>query len=423
MSHVRKPLFLRLFVMLALVLVPALVGKSLDQGGPEGVSRQPSTSPLRAAPAQSQAEATATPASHGVAISGTVRLGGPDGPGLAGVRIHRSVREYPGDDAPSVMTDREGRYHFDLLPLAPEPDQWVYVRPVLDGHVFLPEWRWHVYGGSGREAVALDFEARAVPSPERARFRLGFTASDASFVIELADPERITAARAELAKPREERMGVMGQIVKRPASYNPGWSYHLDPATIALFDMAVEVCDGNPQYIEEHLDEVCGALLPRCSWCPWSSFIAAELPAAQAGTVFLPVLLDTARLGLPTVRVIDRPIRPDAWPSDPLEIVAARVEGDRLLLALRYSGGCRTHGLELVASSLFMESFPVQADLLLAHDDHDDPCDGIVGREVAFDLAPLREAYDEAYPGDSGPMLLVLRGWEERLRYDFGPRP
>ncbi|WP_420845269.1 BP74-related protein [Nocardia arizonensis] len=32
-------------------------------------------------------------------------------------------------------------------------------------------------------------------------------------------------------------------------------------------------------YTEDHLDEACGAFLPGCFWCPWSSRLTREIAA------------------------------------------------------------------------------------------------------------------------------------------------
>ena len=266
-----------------------------DTGASAVRAQEPLTSTFTPTPLATLA-ATATPQPDGVTITGTVRLTGPDGaepgPGLAGVRLYRDVGVYPDLDAPSALSDARGHYAFAFLPLPPGPNQTVFLRPEKQGYVFLPGWRWHEYGGRGGERVALDFEARAIEGDPRARFELGFAERDQRFVIELRDPERIAAARAELTKLVDDRLGVMGQIVKQPADYNPDWSYHLHPGSIEFFDLAIEVCDSSPTYIEEHLDEVCGALLPRCTWCSWSSHIVAEVTAPETpGHLYLPALL------------------------------------------------------------------------------------------------------------------------------------
>jgi hypothetical protein len=110
-----------------------------------------------------------------------------------------------------------------------------------------------------------------------AYFEVGFTSlPTVTFVIKVVSPETIAEARAVLDA--GERRSVMGLIVKEPADYNPPWSYHIDPATVSLFEFAIEVCDASPLYVEEHLDEACGAFLPDCRWCPWSSFLSREIP-------------------------------------------------------------------------------------------------------------------------------------------------
>ncbi len=122
------------------------------------------------------------------------------------------------------------------------------------------------------------------PLPEWVYFEVGFpTPEQGRFVIALADPAMIEQARKAIENPDENPSSVMGIIVKTPAPYNPPWSYHIDPTTIELFENAIEVCDAAPDYVEEHLDEVCGAFLPDCRWCPWFSKVVRELPAPSSG--------------------------------------------------------------------------------------------------------------------------------------------
>jgi uncharacterized protein (TIGR03437 family) len=99
------------------------------------------------------------------------------------------------------------------------------------------------------------------------------------FVIKLTDPVKIQKARDLLSGKTTSGRHVSGVIVKEPACYNPPWSYHLDPQSITFFDSAVEVCDGAMGYIESHLSEVGGALLPGSTWCPWGSRLVREIPA------------------------------------------------------------------------------------------------------------------------------------------------
>ena len=97
------------------------------------------------------------------------------------------------------------------------------------------------------------------------------------FTFKLTDPPRIAEARKILADKTDLRRSVEGTIIKQRAAYNPRWLFYLDPPTIAFFEMAIEVCDANVTYVEEHLDEVGGSTLPRSFWCPWSSRLTAEV--------------------------------------------------------------------------------------------------------------------------------------------------
>ncbi|GAA2724979.1 hemopexin repeat-containing protein [Actinocorallia aurantiaca] len=103
--------------------------------------------------------------------------------------------------------------------------------------------------------------------------------SGKEFVFQLTDSGKIEHARKILKGEETQETHVMGRLRKTRASYNPNWSFHLDPDTIQFFAMAIEVCDANIQYVEDHLDEACGAFLPGCHWCPWTSSLTREVTA------------------------------------------------------------------------------------------------------------------------------------------------
>jgi hypothetical protein len=50
--------------------------------------------------------------------------------------------------------------------------------------------------------------------------------------------------------------------------HNAPWNWHLDPEEIAMAEITIEVCDGEPSYVEEHLDEFIETV---GSYCPWSA--------------------------------------------------------------------------------------------------------------------------------------------------------
>ncbi|GAB1819143.1 BP74-related protein [Herbidospora sp. RD11066] len=133
---------------------------------------------------------------------------------------------------------------------------------------------------SGTCKAAQTAEATAVPIKGRAAAPVYFefeTRPGQPFTIKLEDQALIDHARKILKGEEKQRVHVHGRIVKRTAPYNPRWSFHLDPATINFFEMAIEVCDSDTAYLEEHLDEACGAFLPGCHWCPWTSRLVREV--------------------------------------------------------------------------------------------------------------------------------------------------
>ncbi|GGP06776.1 calmodulin-binding protein [Nonomuraea glycinis] len=97
-------------------------------------------------------------------------------------------------------------------------------------------------------------------------------------VLKLTDPAKIQHARELVTGITNDRPHILGRIVKRPAPYNPRWSYHYNPETVDFFDFAIEVCDASIPYVEDHLDEAGGAFLPGLIWCPWSSRLVREIP-------------------------------------------------------------------------------------------------------------------------------------------------
>ncbi len=102
-----------------------------------------------------------------------------------------------------------------------------------------------------------------------------------TFVIRTSDPAIAEHARAIIDGRRNSSVHLMGAVVKAPAFYNPGWSFHLDPGSLQFFDTAIEVCDGAIDELERNLEDVGGAYLPRNHWCPWGSRPIREIPEPE----------------------------------------------------------------------------------------------------------------------------------------------
>ncbi|NMO18100.1 calmodulin [Pyxidicoccus fallax] len=100
---------------------------------------------------------------------------------------------------------------------------------------------------------------------------------DQEFIFEVTDEATIKKARDILAGRETSETHVMGQILMGQKPYNPNFSFHLRPESIRFFQMAIEVCDANMRYVEDHLDEAGGAFLPGRIWCPWDSRLKREV--------------------------------------------------------------------------------------------------------------------------------------------------
>lgn len=110
----------------------------------------------------------------------------------------------------------------------------------------------------------------------------------------------------------------------------------------------------------------------------------------------------------------------DELADDPYDLQGASyVGGDELEIEVHYGGGCEEHEWALCWDGEFMESEPVQARLDLRHDDRDDPCRAYLHDTLTFDLAELREAYEEAYGAGPGTMILQLDGDGESVEYSW----
>ena len=62
----------------------------------------------------------------------------------------------------------------------------------------------------------------------------------------------------------------VGRILPGPgqAAHNAPWNWHLDPQEIQMAEVAIEVCDARPSYVEENVGYFVETL---GSYCPWSA--------------------------------------------------------------------------------------------------------------------------------------------------------
>ena len=67
-------------------------------------------------------------------------------------------------------------------------------------------------------------------------------------------------------------MHITGKLVQGDGGFNQPWSWHLEPASVRMADISIEVCDGKPSMVEGNLDYWLNTV---GSYCPWSSKVVA----------------------------------------------------------------------------------------------------------------------------------------------------
>ena len=100
---------------------------------------------------------------------------------------------------------------------------------------------------------------------------------------------------------------------------------------------------------------------------------------------------------------------PEAWGTDAYVINAATIEGDTLRVNVSYTGGCETHAFTLVAEERFLESFPVQLRVSIAHNANSDTCEDSITEDHQFDLTPIKAVYQKGYQTEIGTIVLRLK--------------
>ncbi|NIR48110.1 hypothetical protein GWO43_06630 [candidate division KSB1 bacterium] len=115
---------------------------------------------------------------------------------------------------------------------------------------------------------------------------------------------------------------------------------------------------------------------------------------------------------LPFVRITDA--SPASLQKDPFELQSVEIDEDTISVEITYAGGCKTHDFALFMSpAAFLESFPVQANLFLRHNNNDDGCEALIRETLSFDLRPIARLYQEQYARQDEIILNVFEYFED----------
>jgi hypothetical protein len=75
--------------------------------------------------------------------------------------------------------------------------------------------------------------------------------------------------------------------------------------------------------------------------------------------------------------------------------------GNILTLEVEYSGGCAEHTFELYFDNTFFETTPIQAALILKHNNKGDTCRELITKELHFDISALKRT-------GTSPLVLIV---------------
>ncbi|MEL6925499.1 MAG: hypothetical protein AAFO94_15740, partial [Bacteroidota bacterium] len=109
------------------------------------------------------------------------------------------------------------------------------------------------------------------PSAEARVFEFLHSTTNDTFLAWTSDTAVIQSVEAQLALPQEQRsQHINGTILRLPEGCNSNqqWSWYFAPDAWSVVDISIELCDGNPQYVEENIDEYVDKV---GSYCPWGS--------------------------------------------------------------------------------------------------------------------------------------------------------
>lgn len=93
-----------------------------------------------------------------------------------------------------------------------------------------------------------------------------------TFTILLDDSATVATARELLQT--DGTIVVHGELARGDGGFNAPYRWHLKPGTVTFVDLAMEICDGRPSFVEEELEYFLDKVK---YYCPWGATIVAEL--------------------------------------------------------------------------------------------------------------------------------------------------
>jgi hypothetical protein len=139
-----------------------------------------------------------------------------------------------------------------------------------------------IQGRNGRRAILASMAGIALVAACSSKihpsvtfeFKHGPESDAPTYRATTSDPEVIAAARAELARPFDLRAKhINGTVGLGEGDDNEPWNWHFERDNWGLADVSTEVCDGNPQYVADHVEEWVRDV---GRYCPWAARVSRE---------------------------------------------------------------------------------------------------------------------------------------------------
>jgi len=93
------------------------------------------------------------------------------------------------------------------------------------------------------------------------------------FKVLVTDP--VTAGELRKMLRGEKEGIIVGELRSGDGGFNKPWNWHLDPATVSVAEVTIELCDGTPSFVESELSYWLDVVK---RYCPWGGKVVAEEP-------------------------------------------------------------------------------------------------------------------------------------------------
>jgi hypothetical protein len=85
-----------------------------------------------------------------------------------------------------------------------------------------------------------------------------------TFIMLVTDPVTIQLARDNF-EGKNTRFPI-GKIAAGNGGFNGSWGWHFVPENVRMTEVAIEVCDGTPSYVNAHVNDYLAV-----GYCPWAA--------------------------------------------------------------------------------------------------------------------------------------------------------